>query len=173
MKVGSAHFFFGMIFRKKEIETQVEALVTPSLVEKGYEVVAVDYLKSHEGMVLRLYVDRTGGVTSDELVQIHRWIEEKLQQEPISDLMFRQYQLEISSPGIDRIIKKKSDFERFVGSRIQIHLQNGLDGNWNQRNFTGILKEVKDGMIFLQVLEDIIQIPFDQIKSAHLRAESK
>lgn len=160
------------MFRKKEIEEQVEGLIAQKLLAQGYEVVAVEFLKSHQGQVLRVYIDKeNGGVTVDDCSQAHRVIEALIEEEKISDLQYREFQLEISSPGVNRILKKKEDFQKFSGSEIQIHLVMPFiqeDGKL-QKNFTGILKGMKDDKIFLEIDQKIVEILWDTIKSAHIK----
>ncbi len=160
------------MFRKREIEEQVEALIAQKLLVQGYEVVAVEFLKSHQGQVLRVYIDKENrGVTIEDCSEVHRTIEGMLEGQEISDLKYREFQLEVSSPGINRILRKKDDFQKFRGRQVQLHLHAPVtkeDGSL-QKNFTGILKGLKDDKVLLEVDQKIIEIIWENIKSANIK----
>ena len=161
------------MFRKREIEEQVETLIAQRLLAQGYEVVAVEFLKSHQGQVLRVYIDKENrGVTIEDCSGVHRTIEAMLEEgQAISDLKYREFQLEVSSPGVDRILKKKEDFQKFSGSQVQLHLYTPFkkeDGSL-QKNFTGILRGLKDDKVLLEVDQNRLEILWENIKSAHIK----
>lgn len=160
------------MFRKREIEEQIENLIAQRLLAQGYEVVAVEFLKSHQGQVLRVYIDKENtGVTIEDCSQVHRTIEAMLEGQVISDLKYREFQIEVSSPGVNRILKKKDDFQKFSGSEAQLHLHAPLvkeDGNM-QKNFTGILRGIKDDKVLLEVDQKIVEILWENIKSANVK----
>lgn len=160
------------MFRKREIETQVENLIAHTLLAQGYEVVAIEFLKSHQGQVLRVYIDKENtGVTIEDCSRVHRTIETLLEGQTISDLKYREFQLEVSSPGVDRILKKKEDFQKFSGKEVQLHLHEALlkeDGSL-QKNFTGILRGMRDDKILLEVDQKIIEVVWENIKSANIK----
>ncbi|MBI3016532.1 MAG: ribosome maturation factor RimP [Deltaproteobacteria bacterium] len=160
------------MFRKREIEEQVENLIAQGLLAQGYEVVAVEFLKSHQGQVLRVYIDKENmGVTIEDCSQVHRTIESLLSGEVIPDLKYREFQLEVSSPGVNRVLKKKDDFQKFSGSEIEIHLYSPLsnDHGGAQKNFTGVLKGIKEDKVFLEIDQKIVEILWENIKSANVK----
>lgn len=186
--MGLAHFFFEsasddqpgadliesvriMVFRQKEIEEKVYEVVSSMMAQEGYELVAVEFIKSHEGPVLRMYMDKPGGVTIEDCSVMHKKIEAIMLGQVISDLQYRDYHLEVQSPGLNRILKKKEDFERFQGQQVQIFLSEPLDAVTNQRNYTGILKGLKQNQVMLEVSGDLIEIPWEFIKSANIKYE--
>ena len=89
--------------------------------EMGYELVDVEMLKEPTGRFLRFYVDREGGITLDELESYHRAIH------PMMDDVDYDY-MEVSSPGVDRPLKKDRDFERAIGQEVEVHLFRAVDG---------------------------------------------
>ena len=160
------------MFRKREIEEQVEQLIAQGLLAQGYEVVAVEFLKSHQGHVLRVYVDKENtGVTIEDCSQVHRTIESLLEGQMIPDLKYREFQLEVSSPGVNRVLKKKGYFQKFSGSEIEVHLYAPLsnEGGSLQKNFTGILKGIQDDKILLEVEQKTVEILWENIKSANVK----
>ncbi|MBI3019604.1 MAG: ribosome maturation factor RimP [Deltaproteobacteria bacterium] len=160
------------MFRKREIEEQVENLIAQRLLAQGVLVVAVEFLKSHQGQVLRVYIDKNStGVTIEDCSRVHREIETMLEGQVIPDLKYREFQLEVSSPGVHRILKKKDDFQKFSGSEVQLHLYAPLikeDGSM-QKNFTGILRGMKDDKVLLEVDQKIVEILWKDIKSANVK----
>ena len=160
-----------MFFRKKEIEEKVTEVVTSTLTQDGYELVAVEFMKSHEGPVLRIYMDKPGGVTVEDCAVMHQKIEKMMEGNVVSDLQYRDYHLEVQSAGLNRILKKKEDFERFQGQQVQIRLNEPLDVMTNQRNYTGILKGMKQNQVILEINGERIEIPWDFIKSANIKYE--
>lgn len=159
-----------MVFNKKEIEKKVEDFLTSELTPLGYKIAAVDFLKTHQGMLLRIYIDKENGdVTSDDLAKLHRRVEGLIAQQNMDELKSCNYDLELSSPGLNRILRKKEDFIRFSGKEVQVWLNEPLEGVSSQRNFTGILKGMKDDKILLETVEKEIKIPYERVKSANIK----
>jgi len=131
----------------------------------GLELVQLEARRESGGTVLRLYIDREGGVTLDDCAKISRQVSAELDAD---DPIPGRYTLEVSSPGLDRPLSKDRDFERFSGNTVRIVTAAPLDG---QRHFKGRLNGLADGSVHL-VLEDgrEIAIPRDLMTSARLDA---
>ena len=157
-----------MVFRGQEIENRIESLLEPLLKAQGYEVVAVEFIHSHHGKVLRVTIDKPKGISLKDCEKVHRQINPLLERATL-DLKYQDYQIEVSSPGVDRILKKREDFERFSGQTVNIQLFKPLNEVTNQRNFSGLLKGIKNGRICLEVGSSVIEIPWEQIKVAHIK----
>lgn len=109
---------------RKDIEEKAEALLEQGLAMEGIEVVDVEYVRERD-WILRIFIDKDGGVSLDDCQQVSeeagRLLDEK-------DLIPDNYMLEVSSPGLDRVLKKDKDFRRYVGENIDIKLYAPLDG---------------------------------------------
>ncbi len=148
---------------KKEIQQTVEKIVEPVLVENDYELVDIEFIKEGKNWFLRVYIDKSDGITLDDCQFVNRELSETLDQE---DPIPQSYYLEVSSPGLERPLKKESDFERFKGSKIKVKTYILIN---KQKKFTGILQDYKDGLVQLQLdTGDNVSIPFDKIAKANL-----
>jgi len=131
----------------------------------GMELVHVEARRESGGMVLRLFIDREGGVTLDDCARVSRQVSAELD---VDDPLPGRYTLEVSSPGLDRPLSKDRDFQRFSGQTVRIVTAAPLDG---QRHFKGRLNGLAEGLVHV-VLEDgrEIAIPREMMTSARLDA---
>jgi ribosome maturation factor RimP len=131
----------------------------------GLELVHFETRRESGGTVLRLYIDREGGVTLDDCARVSRQVSAELDAD---DPIPGRYTLEVSSPGLDRPLSRDRDFERFAGSQVRVVTASPLDG---QRHFKGRLNGLLHGAVQL-VLEDgrEVSIPRDLMTSARLDA---
>lgn len=88
-----------MLFNKKEIEQKLENLLIEKLHPLGYKLVAIDFLNAQQGPHLRIYVDKEKGITLDDLASLHRKVQSFIEEENLDELRYRNYSLELSSPG--------------------------------------------------------------------------
>jgi ribosome maturation factor RimP len=132
----------------------------------GYELVGVEFTGGSSHGTLRVYIDRDSGVSLDDCAAISHQLSGILDvEEPIK----QAYDLEISSPGIDRPLFKLADFERFAGRIAKIRLAAGLEG---RRNFKGRLQGVTDaGQVTVEVDGEIFDLPHADIARANLVGE--
>lgn len=126
------------------IVTDIENLVTPVLERENVELVDVTYQKQPTGWTVCFYIDKPTGVTLDDCTH---WSHELGAVLDASPLLNHAYNLEVSSPGLDRPLKKVKDFERFKGQRIHVRLFAALNG---QKNFIGELLGADDNVIHLR-----------------------
>lgn len=110
---------------KKSIETTVEEIVEKITEPLGFEIVDVEYVKEAGEYYLRVYLDKEGGISLDDCEQVSRKLSEQLDKE---DLISENYFLEVSSPGLDRPLKKEKDFIRYQGRDVEIKLYKAVDG---------------------------------------------
>ncbi len=137
-------------------------LLDSILVGMGYELIEVE--QSAPGKLLRIFVDKKdGGITIDDCVAISNHLNRLLTVEGID-----YSRLEISSPGLDRPLKKESDFIRFAGKSIKIKLRIALQG---QKNYIGIIREINDGILGLEVEGRVLHIELDNLEKARLIPE--
>jgi ribosome maturation factor RimP len=141
-------------------------LLEPVLLRDGYEIVEVEFAREAGGWVLRIYVDRSGGVTIDDCQAVSRTVDPILE---VEDLVEGAWHLEVSSPGLDRPLRKPADFARFAGERVKVRTHAPVEtGTGPRRNWSGILKGFQDGMVEVDVDGRLHRIPHHQIAKAHL-----
>ena len=175
MKVGfAAHFFYYQEVSVAQITERVEVLVEPILNELGFELVAVEYQREEHGWVLRFLLDRDGGITLDECAMASREISTLLD---VEDVIGTAFFLEVSSPGIDRPLKKIEDFVRFAGQLAKIKTVMAIDPDGSGRKrktFVGTLNGFSAGQVLMTLKEKNapqIKIDLEQIDRANLEFE--
>ena len=127
----------------------------------GYELVDVE--RSPQGRTLRVFIDKpekAGGIDVEDCALVSNQLSRVLAVENVD-----YDRLEVSSPGMDRVLKKTSDFERFTGTQISLRLRSPLNG---RKNFTGILQGINDGKISLLVDDGEIDFSLDNVDKARL-----
>ena len=145
-------------------------LLEPPVEALGYELVDVEFPQAGRGGLLRLFIDRRvddaqGSITVDDCARVSHAVSEVLE---IEDPIKGHYTLEVSSPGFDRILRKREHFERFVGERIVAELKLALDG---RRRFVGVLKSMAEDSIVVDVDGKDYNLPLERIQKARLRPE--
>lgn len=137
------------------------ALLEPAVAAMGLELADIDLYLGRRG-VLRLYIDRAGGVTVDDCQRVSEQVGALLD---VEDPLPGSYTLEVSSPGFDRRLRTQAHFERFVGERVRIELRDAREG---RRNFTGRLTGLESGNVLLEVDGEMWQLPLNDIAVARL-----
>jgi ribosome maturation factor RimP len=140
----------------------------------GLEVVEVEVKGSGRNQMLRIYIDKPEGVTHADCEHVSSKVGESLDAE---DLLPGHYTLEVSSPGVERKLKKWKDFERFQGQRVKVVLREPLtqsDANRGPKpgvkHFEGILKSAQDGTVTLELPGgEPVEFPFEQVDRANLK----
>lgn len=150
------------------VVSAVTELLAPVCDQLGCELVDVEYEKQGGRSILRLLIDKPGGVTLEDCQTVSRAADPLLD---AADPVPNAYYLEVSSPGLERPLKKGADFLRFVGSMIAVRLHAPMAG---RRSFQGTLKGWHDGLIVMQLNDSdqaTVEIPFGQVAKAHLIAQ--
>ena len=142
--------------------SRVWTLAEPLCEYEGVELVHVEYQGESQGRILRLYVDRSPGVTLEDCTNISRQLGDVLDVE-LDDI--GPYNLEISSPGLDRPLSREKDFERFKGEGITLQTTHPIDG---EKNFKGILSGLSSGIVKLMIEGRMVGIPYPEIHTARL-----
>ncbi len=141
---------------------RVKSLAEPVCAAEGLELVYVEFQREPGGRILRLYIDKPDGVQLTDCVGVSRQMGDILDVN-MGDI--GPYNLEVTSPGIDRPLAKAQDFERFKGNRARIRTNRPVAG---QKNFTGVLLGISEGRVNLQMTEQTIAIPLEDIAKARL-----
>jgi len=157
------HFFYFMQIDINAIERSVEGV----LAQESVEIVDLRYLREQSRWILRFFVDKAGGVTISDCERVSKRIGAVLD---ASELMTHPYALEVSSPGLNRVLKKLKDFERFAGERIALRVQTAVDGRCR---FCGTLNGVEDGKVVLEHEGGKIRFEPETIREARLDPEIK
>lgn len=145
-----------------EIIAQVEDLVAPLLQAQEVELVETEMVRAGKRWVLRLYVDKPGGISLDECARVSQVVGELLD---VHDLIDQAYTLEISSPGLTRALKKPADYQRYVGRLARITTRAGAG---ERQIFRGELLGLEDDRVKLKEGDQIYQILLDDIARARL-----
>jgi len=145
----------------------LERVIEPVISGAGCELVDIQCLTEHGRSVLRVFADKAGGFTIDDCAVISRELGAVLD---VEDIMPGRYSLEVSSPGLTRVLKTEKDFLRFTGKVIKVRTRLPLDG---RTNFKGRLEGFHDGVISLvdEAEKKKWAIRFDDIRKANLVAE--
>lgn len=136
----------------------LQGLLESTLAGLGYELVELE--RSTRGKLLRVFIDKPDGIGVEDCVAISGHLSRLLAVEGID-----YDRLEISSPGLDRPLRKASDFVRFAGESAKLKLRVALQG---QRNFVGILREVNDGILKLEVDGKMLDLELNNLEKARL-----
>jgi len=144
---------------------RIEALIEPALTAMGYELVGVEYAPLGHGGTLRVYIDKPGGVTLDDCERVSHQVSGVLD---VEDPIHSRYDLEVSSPGVERPLFRAGHYARFAGSRVRIRTFAPIEG---QRNFSGVLRGVIGDEVLLEEEGRTVRIALSNIAKAHLAPE--
>jgi len=161
--VGSARFFIIEPMQPEwEIIEKIEKLLAPILEEDGLELVETEFKPSGKRWLLRLYIDKEGGVTISDCESVSRDFARILE---IEDFIEHAYILEVSSPGLTRPLKTRQDFVRHRGKPCRIITTVEIQG---MNEFRGEIGAVNDDTVEVKGKIDVFDVPICAIKKAHL-----
>lgn len=145
----------------------IERLLTPLLEATPYELVWVEVSKGGKRTVVRVFIDKKGGITLDDITKASKEVSLFLD---VEMPLLGNYVLEVSSPGLDRPLMRPEHFPPQLGEKISVHLTIALDG---RRNFKGVLQNVTEDGIEMLVDDQIMQFAFDDIDKAKVIPDIK
>ena len=140
----------------------LHTLLEQSLTQIGYELVDLEI--SGRGKLLRLFIDKPEGVNIDDCALVSEHVSHLLAVE--NDVDYDR--LEVSSPGLDRVLKKESDFTRFAGNRVLLKMRLPVEG---RKNFTGILRGIDQDMVQIETEAGLQGFALSNIDKARLSPE--
>jgi ribosome maturation factor RimP len=149
-------------FTRNDVVHRLWQDLEPELAHQGYELVEVEYLQQSGAWVLRLFIDREGGVSLDDCRKISQAVSPLLD---VAGFIDGRYVLEVSSPGFDRPVRKPADFERFAGERIRVVSLAPVHG---RTQFRGRLQGLCDGLVLVDCDGTVHEIHVENVKKAHL-----
>lgn len=132
-----------------KIEEKVENLVKDNVQKLGYNLYDVEYVKEGKEFYLRIYIDKPTGITLEDCELVSNNVNELLDE---ADYIKEQYFLEVSSPGIERILKKDKHLKENVGKKVQIKLFKPFNG---QKQYEGILKDFNENAVTIENLQNL------------------
>lgn len=149
----------------KSVLNKVREMVEPQVTGLGLELVDIEYIKESNHWYLRIYIDKDGGVDIDDCATVSHKISEVLDREnPIP----QAYMLEVSSPGIERPLRKREDYNKYQGKLVSVY---SIEPYQGFSRFTGNLRGIIDNNIILEYSGKEIAIPFDLVDKAHITFE--
>ena len=135
------------------IEERVESLLKEKIEAIGYELYDVEYSKEGKNYFLRIFIDKTEGIDLNDCEKVNNEIDEILDE---ADYIKEQYFLEVSSPGIERVLRKDKHLKQYIGEEIEVSLFKSINGN---KQMQGILESFDNENIALKYNNETIEIP--------------
>ncbi len=149
---------------KKDYESKTEALIMPIIEANNFELVDVEWVREGSNWYLRAYVDKEGGITVDDCEVVSRALSDLLDEH---DYISENYILEVSSPGLDRPLKKDKDFARSIGKDVEVKLFKAIN---KEKEFYGVLKAYDQETVTIE-LEDESEMQFKRSEIARIRLD--
>ncbi|MEM7078924.1 MAG: ribosome maturation factor RimP [Pseudomonadota bacterium] len=143
-------------------EKQVAELISPTIDSLGCQLWGVEYLSQGKHTKLRVYIEREDGVSVDHCAEVSRHVSDLLDVEEFSSAA---YTLEVSSPGMDRILFEEAHYQDSVGEMVEIRLNFAFEG---RKKFTGVLTQVEDATAVVQIEQEEYLLPMENIQRARI-----
>ena len=147
---------------KRDYEQMTEELITPIINAHNFELVDVEWVKEGSNWYLRVYIDKEGGITVDDCEVINREFGDVLDEK---DYISENYIFEVSSPGLDRPLKKEKDYVRSIGKDVEVRLYKPIN---KQKEFIGVLDSYDKTTVTLE-MEDGEKMTFEKSAIALIR----
>ena len=144
------------------LRDQLGELLGPVVAGLGYELWEIEYAPRAGGGLLRLYIDSPDGISVDDCEKVSRAVSAVLDE---ADPIPNEYTLEVSSPGLDRVLRTRAHFDRFAGSRVKVEMIQPING---RKRFQGRLQKVGKSEITLEMDGGEVKLPIDDIHRARL-----
>ena len=144
-------------------ETQIQQLLEPTVEAMGYELWGIEYLSQGRHSVLRLFIDAENGITVDDCAAVSEQVGSVLD---VEDPITGEYTLEVSSPGMDRLLFKLEQYPAYVGEIVDLRLRSAFEG---RRKFRGILKGIEGEDVVVQVDNHEYLLPHGAIEKARVQ----
>lgn len=149
----------------KQAPEQLLKLIEPVVEGLGYECVGVEYNSHPKHGLLRIFIDSSQGVSMDDCTQVSHQVSGVLD---VEDPITGEYNLEVSTPGLNRPLFKIGQFEQFVGHIAQVNLFKPVDG---RRNIKGVIEKVEGDDVYLQQDGQVYKVPFQAMSKARLEPD--
>ena len=146
------------------LRERLTALLEPVIADLGYELVLLEFSPNQSSAMLRLFIDGADGINLDDCAKVSREVAATLD---VEDPIRQSYQLEVSSPGLDRPLVKPEHFQRFRGEEVKIELLAPLAGS-NRRRFRGELLDATERDVTVKMPDGPVTLPLADIEKARL-----
>jgi len=143
----------------------VKELAIPILEREALELVDIEFKREARGWVLRIYIDKEGGVSLNDCTLVSQQLGDVLD---VEDPIDTPYILEVSSPGLTRPLKGTKDYQRYIGRLVKIKTYKEIYG---KKVFIGELSGLKEGIVNIKIDKKVYEIPYGLIASAHLEVD--
>ncbi|NBS26819.1 MAG: ribosome maturation factor RimP [Gammaproteobacteria bacterium] len=144
--------------------TELSEMLVPAISALGYTLWGIEYVPQGKNSLLRVYLDKEGGIDIEDCARASRQISSILDvEDPISG----EYTLEVSSPGVDRVLFNLDQLREYLGWHVQLRLTENFE---NRRKFAGQLKAIVDDEIVLIIGDEEYTIPYELIEKANLES---
>ncbi len=141
------------------------SVIAPVVESLGCELVGIEYARQGKRSLLRIYIDKEDGIDVKDCQRVSHQLSGVLD---VEDVIKEQYQLEVSSPGLDRPLYTLAHFERFIGHKAKLTLMSPIEG---RRKFKGVLQGVEDGQVIVNIGESELVLSLNAIDKANLISE--
>jgi ribosome maturation factor RimP len=170
------------------LASRLEEMISPEVKRLGYDLLDLEYLprSTHGGPVMRLFIDAENGkgVTFEDCVTVDHGLDTLFESPDFEQLLSETFTLEVSSPGLDRPLKKPSDFQKYAGKKVEVKTYRSVtleemgnakyfEHHQKQKNFFGILHGYAGDSVELETDNERFKIPFAVITKANLDVESQ
>jgi len=146
----------------RKIAQKLDNCIRPIVTGLDYTLLGIKYFPQGKYSLLRVYIDKEQGITIDDCARVSHQLSGALDvEEPVSG----QYQLEVSSPGLDRPLFSMDDFAKFIGSKVKIKLAQPAD---KQKKITGIIESISANSVKVKLDDHTLDIEFTNINDANL-----
>lgn len=153
------------VLKGKELREHLTTVFEPLLKREGYELVEIETVGAGASMIVRLFIDKPGGVTLDDCANVSEAVSAMLD---VEDPIESAYNLEVSSPGLDRPLRKASDYDKFVGRQAKIKTYGPVDGAGNRKVFVGKIVGREGELVRIDVDGTVYGVPLEAVAKAHL-----
>jgi len=143
-------------------EQQLEALLAPSVMALGLRIWGIEYLSQGKRSLLRIYIDGDEGVTIDDCERVSKQVSDLLD---VENVLASSYTLEVSSPGLDRLLFKPEQYAESIGETVDVRLNYPFEG---RRRFVGALTRLEDDEVIVQVEDLEFLIPLSNVQRARI-----
>jgi ribosome maturation factor RimP len=146
-------------------EQQIERVLEPTVEALGFELWGLEYLSQGRHSLLRLYIDGENGITVDDCAAVSSQVGSVLD---VEDPITGEYTLEVSSPGMDRLLFKLEQYPAYVGEKVELRLRSAFEG---RRKFKGVLKGIEGEDVVIQVDDHEYLLPHSAIEKARVQPD--
>ncbi len=144
------------------LEEKLTEMLEPGVEALGFELVGIEYVRAGKHSILRVFIDHENGISVDDCADVSHQVSAILD---VEDPINTEYNLEVSSPGMDRPLFKEKHFQQVVGQEVQIRLAMPMD---NRRNFKGTLLSCEEGVVSVEVDGQQFQLAVANIEKANV-----